>query len=80
MQINPAIVNKNSTINVSLGDDNSEGSDIVVVSMSGNKVESVSVPQNQKQVQILANLTSGVYCVSRIQQGKVNETKKIIVK
>lgn len=80
MQINPAIVNKNSIINISLGDDNSKGSDIVVVSMSGNKVKSVSVPQNQKEVQIPVNVNSGVYCVSRIQQGKVNETKKIIVK
>lgn len=80
MKVKPAIVTKSSTINVSLGDDNSKGSEIVVVSMSGNKVKSVSVPKNQKEVQIPINASSGVYCVSRIQQGKINETKKIIVK
>lgn len=78
--VQPTVVNKNATINVSLGDNNDKASDIVVVSMSGNKVKSVNVPANQSQVQIPINISSGVYCVSRVQQGKVNETKKIIVK
>lgn len=80
MKIKPTIVDKNTNINVSFGDNNEKDSDIVIVSMSGNKVNSVHVPTNQSQVQIPVNVPSGVYCVSRIQQGKVNETKKIIVK
>lgn len=80
MKVMPAVVSKNSTINVSFGDDNAKGSEIAVVSMSGNKVKSVSVPHNQNEIQIPINASSGVYCVSRIQQGKINETKKIIVK
>lgn len=80
MKIRPSVVDKSNTINVTFGDDNANGSDIVVTSMSGSTVGSVSVPQNQSHVEIPANLPSGVYCVSRIEQGKVNETQKIIVK
>lgn len=80
MFISPSVVDKNTTINVSLGDNNDKGSEIVVVSMSGNKVDSANMPSGQKQIQLSANMPSGIYCVSRLQQGKVNETKKIIIK
>lgn len=80
MKIRPSVVDRSNTINVTFGDNNANGSDIVVTSMSGSTVGSVSVPQNQNHVEIPANLPSGVYCVSRIEQGKVNETQKIIVK
>ena len=80
MKIRPSVVDRSNTINVTFGDNNANGSDVVVTSMSGSTVGSVSVPQNQNHVEIPANLPSGVYCVSRIEQGKVNETQKIIVK
>lgn len=78
--VQPTVVNGNATINVSLGDDNSDGSDIVVTSMSGSKVTSASVPPTQSQAQLSVSAPSGVYCVSRVQQGKASETKKIVVK
>lgn len=80
MFISPSVVDKNTIINVSLGDNNERGSEIVIVSMSGSKVNSKNIPSGQKQVQLSANMPTGIYCVSRLQNGKVNETKKIIVK
>lgn len=80
MFVQPSVVDKNTTINVSLGDNNDKGSEIVIVSMSGNKVDAVNMPSGQKQAQLSANMPTGIYCVSRLQNGTVNETKKIIVK
>lgn len=80
MKVRPSVVDRSNTINVTFGDNNANGSDVVVTSMSGCTVSSVSVPQNQDHVEIPANLPSGVYCVSRIERGKVNETQKIVVK
>lgn len=80
MFVQPTVVNSNTTINVSLGDDNAEGSDIVVTSVSGKQVKSVSIPATQSNAQFSVTAPSGIYCISRIQQGKASETKKIIVK
>lgn len=80
MFIQPTIVSKDATINVTLGDDNDTGSDIVVISSAGSKVSSATIPAGQKQTQFSANMPAGVYCISRLQNGKAYETKKIIVK
>lgn len=80
MFLQPTIADKNSTINVTLGDDNENGSDIMITSMSGMKISSVNIPAGQTATQMSINAPSGMYCVSRIQNGKINETKKVIVK
>lgn len=80
MFVQPCIIDKNTTINISLGDNNDNGSEIIIVSMSGNKVNSATIPSGQKQTQLYANMPTGIYCISRLQNGKINETKKIIVK
>lgn len=80
MFLQPTITDKNSTINVTLGDANEKGSDIMVTSTSGMMINSINVPAGQTETQMSINAPSGMYCVSRIQNGKVNDTKKVIVK
>ena len=80
MTLKPNVVNKNATINVMLGDDNDKGSDIIVTSTMGAKIKTVNVPAGQTQTQLSVNAPAGVYCVSRILNGKVNNTKKVLVK
>lgn len=80
MLLQPTIADKNSTINVTLGDDNENGSDIMITSTSGMKISSINVPAGQTATQMSINAPSGMYCVSRVQNGKINETKKVIVK
>ena len=80
MFLQPTIADKNSTINVTLGDANENGSDIMVTSTSGMKISSINVPAGQTATQMSINAPSGMYCVSRVQNGKINETKKVIVK
>ena len=80
MTIKPNVVNKNATINVMLGDDNDKGSDIIVTSTMGAKIKTVNVPAGQTQTQLSVNAPAGGSCVSRILNGKVNDTKKVLVK
>ena len=80
MTLKPNVVNKNATINVMLGDDNDKGSDIIVTSTMGAKIKTVNVSAGQTQTQLSVNAPAGVYCVSRILNGKVNDTKKVLVK
>ncbi len=80
MFLQPTITDKNATINVTLGDGNEKGSDIMVTSTSGMMINSINVPAGQTETQMSINAPSGMYCVSRIQNGKVNDTKKVIVK
>lgn len=80
MYLQPTITEKNSTINVTLGDNNDKGSDIIVSSTSGMRINSINIPAGQTETQMSINAPTGMYCVSRIQNGKVQETKKVIVK
>lgn len=79
MKVFPTIVSNGSTINVNLGDDNKDGSDIVVTSVSGAPVRKIRIPAGQSSAKISAHTSSGIYCISRIQQGRIAETQKIIV-
>ena len=72
--------NSGSTINVNFSDGNDKGSDLVVVSTFGAAVLSYHVPAGQSSTQIQANISAGMYCISRLQKNKAAETKKIIVK
>ena len=80
MKLSPTVVNSGSTINVNFSDGNDKGSDLVVVSTFGAAVLSYHVPAGQSSTQILANISAGMYCISRLQKNKAAETKKIIVK
>ena len=80
MRVSPSITNRNTPINISLGDDNLSGSEIVVVSANGAKVKSQSIPAGQKSAQLFVPYSTGVYCVSRIQNNKVTDSRKIIIK
>lgn len=80
MKLSPNMVNSGSTINVNFGDANEKGSDIIVVSASGTVVRTYHVPAGQTSIQIQANSSAGMYCISRLQKNKIAETKKFIVK
>lgn len=80
MKLSPTVVNSGSTINVNFRDGNDKGSDLVVVSTFGAAVLSYHVPAGQSSTQIQANISAGMYCISRLQKNKAAETKKIIVK
>ena len=80
MKLSPTVVNPASTINVNFSDGNDKGSDLVVVSTFGAAVLSYHVPAGQSSTQIQANISAGMYCISRLQKNKAAETKKIIVK
>ena len=80
MSLSPTIVRGGSTINVTFDDANEKGSEIVVVSASGASVKSYHVPAGQTSAQIQTNTSVGMHCVSRLQENKVTDTKKIIVK
>ena len=80
MKLSPNMVNSGSTINVNFGDANEKGSDIIVVSASGTVVRTYHVPAGQTSIQIQANSSAGMYCITRLQKNKIAETKKFIVK
>ena len=80
MKLSPTVVNSGSTINVNFSDGNDKGSDLVVVSTFGAAVLSYHVPAGQSSTQIQANISAGMYWISRLQKNKAAETKKIIVK
>lgn len=80
MMLSPVVAGRNATIDIKLKDENNAGSEIAVVSASGTQVEHISMPANQTSSQFNINASSGIYCVSRIQKGKVIETKKIVIK
>lgn len=80
MSLQPTVTDKNSTINVTLGDANENGSDIMITSTSGMRISSINVPAGQTATQMTIDAPSRMYCVSRIQNGKINDTKKVIVK
>lgn len=80
MRLSPTIVNKNAPINISFGDDNQSGSDIVVVSTNGAKVKKLTIPAGQTSAQMYISNNTGVYCVSRVQNNKVTDTRKVIIK
>lgn len=70
----------NAIININFTDENNGGSNIVVTSTNGVNVKQVAVPSNQKSVQFSFTGNAGVYCVSRIQKGKISEVKKVMIK
>lgn len=80
MKLSPTIAEKNTPINISLGDDNKTGSDIVVVSTNGAKVKKQTIPAGQTSAQMYIPNNTGVYCVSRVQNNKVTDTRKVIIK
>jgi len=78
--ISPTIVDRNTPINISFGDNNKSGSDIIVYSTSGNQMQRQNVPAGEKTAQLSISANSGMFIVARQQKGKPVETKKIIVK
>jgi hypothetical protein len=70
----------NAIVNINFTDENNGGSNIVVTSANGVNVKQVAVPSNQKSVQFSFTGNAGVYCVSRIQKGKISEVKKVMIK
>ena len=80
LKVFPTIVEKGSTINVDLGSQVDTDSEITVYSASGAKVKSVQVPAGQRNAQFNLYAPSGLYCVSRLQNGKRNSAQKVIIK
>lgn len=70
----------NAIVNINFTDENNGGSIIVVTSANGVNIKQVAVPSNQKNVQFSFTGNAGVYCVSRIQKGKISEVKKVMIK
>ena len=80
MKLFPSVTDRNTPINISFGDDNPSGSEIVVVSANGTEVKKQAIPAGETSTQMLIPSGIGIYCVSRIQNNKVTDTRKIIVK
>lgn len=80
MHLSAAIAKRNATIDIHLDDDNKEGSDIIVVSTNGTQIKRMAMHASEKSTQFSINAAVGMYCVSRIQRGKVVETRKIVIK
>lgn len=80
MRLFPSVTDRNTPINVNFGDDNKSGSEIVVVSANGTRVMKQTVSAGQTSTQILVPSNTGIYCVSRIQNNKVTDTRKIVIK
>ncbi|MBR4920106.1 MAG: T9SS type A sorting domain-containing protein [Prevotella sp.] len=78
--VSPTIADKSTPINITFGDDNSKGSDIIVYSTTGNQMQQQSVPAGEKNTQLTVNRNPGMYIVARKQIGKAVETQKIIIK
>ena len=70
----------NAIVNINFTDENNGGSNIVVTSTNGVNVKKVTVPSNQKSVQFNFAGNAGVYCISRVQKGKISEVKKVLIK
>lgn len=80
MNLSSTIANKGADIQVNFNDNNEKGSEIIVFSANGAKVKSFKVPAGQKTATFNVNGSAGMYLVNRAQNGKANETKKIVIK
>ena len=80
MKLFPSVTDRGTPINISFGDDNPSGSEIVVVSANGTEVKKQAIPAGETSTLMLIPSGTGIYCVSRIQNNKVTDTRKIIVK
>lgn len=80
MLLSPTVVERNATIDIRFGDDNRDGSQIVVSSSAGGTVKTQTVPSGQQASQMSVTAPAGLYCVSRVQKNKVIDTRKIILK
>ena len=78
--VSPTVIEKNTPISISFGDDNRNGSDVFVYSASGSRLKQQSVPAGEKGAQLSVNTNPGMYIVARRQPGKAAEAQKIIVK
>ena len=80
MSIFPPVVDKNTNLNITFGDENKEGSEIVIHSASGSLIKTANVPSGQRNTSIRISNSRGIYNVSRVKNGNVIESKKIAVK
>ncbi|MGM9700144.1 MAG: hypothetical protein ACI3YX_01810 [Prevotella sp.] len=80
MLLSPTVVERNATIDIRFGDDNRDGSQIVISSSAGGTVKTQMVPSGQQASQMSVTAPAGLYCVSRVQKNKVIDTRKIILK
>lgn len=80
MSVLPSVINQGSAMEISLPDGNEHGSEIIVTSTSGVRVQSQQVPSMQTSASVNLSAPSGVYLVSRIYNGNASDTKKIILK
>lgn len=80
MLVSSTTLKHNAIVYINFTDENLGGSNIVVTSTNGVNVKQVAVPSNQKSVQFGFTGNAGVYCVSRIQKGKISEVKKVLIK
>ena len=80
MLISTVAENHSATVKINFSDDNNSGSNIVVTTSNGMNVKQVTVPSRQKSTQFTLSGSAGVYCISRIQKGKISEVKKILIK
>ena len=80
MTIFPPVVDKNTNLNITFGDENKEGSEIVIHSASGSVIKTASIPSGQRNTSIRISNSRGIYNVSRVKNGNAIESKKIAVK
>lgn len=69
-----------SSLRVSFIDGNADGSDIVVTSATGQTLLKTTVPAGEAQTRLSLSVSPGTYCVSRLQNSRVCETKKVVLR
>lgn len=80
MSVLPTVINQGSAIEIAFPDGNEHGSEIVVTSASGMRVCSRQVSAMQHSASIKLSAPSGIYFVSRMQNGIASDTKKIVLR
>ncbi len=80
VNVTPTVLSKNEEVNVSLSDE-SRNHEVRVSDLQGRTIERKNIPAGQKNITIPANkMNSGMNIISVLQNQKIIESKKIIVK
>ena len=80
MRVSPTLVNRNSTVNVTLGS-KTDGGELIITDSNGRAIARCLVEAGQTTVPVTTDrMTSGVYNITLTEKGQKVENARIIVK
>ena len=82
MRVSPSLVNRNSTVNVTLGSETAkDGGELIITDSNGRAIGRRRVEVGQTSVPVTTDrMTSGVYNITLTEKGQKVENARIIVK